>query len=119
MADVFRRTKFPLVVSIGEALFDCFPDCSILGGAPVNFIVHAQQLLAQKGQTLLLSRVGDDELGRDLLEQLATRGIATELVQIDSERPTGQVRVTVSASGDPEFEIADNVAWDYIDFENS
>jgi fructokinase len=119
MADVFRAINFPVVVSIGEALFDCFPDRSILGGAPVNFIVHVQQLLGSKGQAILVSRVGDDDLGRDLLEQLATRGIATDFVQIDREGPTGQVRVTVSTSGDPEFEIADNVAWDYIDFEDS
>jgi fructokinase len=119
MADIFRRTDFPVVVSLGEALFDCFPDRSILGGAPVNFGVHVQQLVASKGQAILVSRVGDDDLGRDLLRQLGRRGIATERIQIDGQRPTGQVRVTVSPSGDPEFEIAKNVAWDYIAFEDS
>ena len=119
MVDIFRRTDFPVVVSLGEALFDCFPDRSILGGAPVNFGVHLQQLLASKGQAILVSRVGDDDLGRDLVRQLERREIATESIQVDDQRPTGQVRVTVSPSGDPEFEIAENVAWDFIAFEDS
>jgi fructokinase len=119
MNDTFSGSRLPLVVGIGEALFDCFPERAILGGAPVNFIVHLQQLLGSNGRALLVSRVGDDELGRNLRQEIGSRRICTDLVQVDGRWPTGQVRVSVSPNGDPAFEIAENVAWDYVDFDES
>jgi fructokinase len=120
----FSRTPgipgFPVVASIGEALFDCFLDRSILGGAPVNLIVHLQQLLAASdGQGVLVSRVGEDELGNQLIEQLGSRGIPTNLIQVDPRRPTGQVQVEVSSLAETQFEIAEDVAWDYISYDDS
>jgi fructokinase len=111
--------SMPLVTAIGEALFDCFPDRAVLGGAPLNFIVHMQQLLGARGLSALVSRVGDDELGRELIGELRSRGVDTRFVQIDAERPTGQVQVQLSASGSPTYHIHQNVAWDYIKFDAS
>jgi len=119
MRAVSQDSQTPVVVGIGEALFDCFPHRTILGGAPVNFIVHVQQLLGSNGRAALISRIGHDELGKELERQLKSRGVATEYVQIDERRPTGQVQVRLSASGDPEYEIAENVAWDFMTFEDS
>jgi fructokinase len=119
MSDFVAEIRLPTVVGIGEALFDCFPDRSILGGAPVNFVVHVHQLLGSKGRAALVSRVGNDDLGSDLRQQIERRCIATDFIQIDAERPTGQVRVTVSPNGDPAFVIRENVAWDFIAFDES
>jgi fructokinase len=120
MIDFNSADRFPVVVGIGEALFDCYPDRAILGGAPVNFIVHMQQLLgSDEGQTVLVSRVGDDDLGEQLIGQLQTRNIHTNLVQVDAYRPTGRVYVSISAQGEIEFDIEENVAWDFIAAEES
>jgi fructokinase len=53
-------------------------------------------------------------LGREILAQLTQIGLSPEFVQVDPEAPTGTVRVTVDADGQPSYEIADNVAWDRI-----
>jgi fructokinase len=120
MSDCSDEKRGPLVVSLGEALFDCFPNRTMLGGAPVNFIVHMQQLLAVcGGESFLISRVGDDELGRQLLSEIKSCEVSTELVQVDPRHPTGQVRVEFSPLGDPKYHIAENAAWDFIDLEET
>jgi fructokinase len=103
------------VVGLGEALFDCFPEGALLGGAPVNLAVQAQQLLRPLGgSAVVVSAVGQDELGERLRRELADREMSTQFVQETSEFPTGKVRVTVDEAGHPEFEIAEHVAWDHI-----
>lgn len=105
----------PIVVGLGEALFDCFPEGAVLGGAPLNLAVHAQQLLRPLGgSAVVVSAVGRDELGERLHRELAEREISTEFLQQSPDYPTGKVRVTVDAMGHPEFEIAEQVAWDHI-----
>ena len=60
------------IVGLGEALFDIFADRQILGGAPLNMAVHAHQLAAGRGgRGLVVSRVGQDDLGREVCEQLS------------------------------------------------
>lgn len=99
------------IVGIGEVLWDLLPGGRQLGGAPANFTCHATALGAE---TRLVSRVGHDELGRETLERLGTLGISTECVEVDEQLPTGSVGVTVSAGGQPHYEIFENVAWDSI-----
>jgi fructokinase len=114
-----QRHRDLIIIGLGEALFDCFPDRSILGGAPLNFVVHAQQLLASRGQGVLVSRIGNDDLGKRLLHEAAARGVQTDYIQIDDRRPTGTVQVTVSPSGDPSYEILEGVAWDHLEFDEA
>jgi fructokinase len=99
------------IVGIGEVLWDLLPDGRQLGGAPANFTYHATALGAD---TKLVSRVGSDALGRETLERLGQLGVSTECVEIDEERPTGSVGVTVGVGGQPQYEIHENVAWDAI-----
>ncbi len=99
------------IVGIGEVLWDLLPGGRQLGGAPANFTYHATALGAD---TRLVSRVGQDELGRETLERLGKLGVSTECVEIDEQLPTGSVGVTVSAGGQPHYEIFENVAWDAI-----
>jgi fructokinase len=104
------------VVGLGEALFDLLPTGKVLGGATLNVACHAHALLSEReGQGVVASRVGADELGDEILAQLARRGMATDYVQRDAAHPTGIVNVTLQA-GQPTFEIVANVAWDYMEF---
>jgi len=101
------------IVGLGEILWDLFPTGRQLGGAPANF-AYISNLLGNRG--IVASRVGDDELGRAALEQLAQRGISMESIQSDGIHPTGTVRVEVDGAGQPRFEIAEGVAWDYLEW---
>lgn len=106
----------PIIVGLGESLFDVFTDRRVLGGAPLNVAVHAHQLAQVVGGCgAVVSCVGDDELGQEVLNELARRGMATEFVQADPARSTGRVNVTVR-EGEPDYEIEADVAWDAIGF---
>jgi fructokinase len=104
----------PLIVGIGEVLWDMLPSGRQLGGAPANFTYHAGALGAE---TRLISRVGRDDLGRETLERLAELGVPTECVENDDQLPTSTVGVNVSADGQPHYQIHENVAWDAINGE--
>jgi len=100
------------VVGIGELLWDVFPDGRrVAGGAPFNFAFHCRQL-GHAGT--VVSRVGDDELGRELREEVRRLGMSDEFIQTDPERPTGTVQVTLDAAGVPAYRITEGVAWDAI-----
>jgi fructokinase len=110
----------PVVVGIGEALFDCLPDGEWLGGAPVNMTVHLHRLLTLSGgRGMLVSRVGNDARGDRLVGELEERGLPTNLIQVDAQHPTGLVNVELQADGQPRYDIAEGVAWDYLAFEDS
>lgn len=105
------------VVGLGEALFDCFDeDRYVLGGAPLNLAVHAHQLLGPRGQGVVASRVGADDLGERVHEELARWGMPTEYVTATADYPTGTVLVEVDTDGQPKYEIRENVAWDHLEF---
>jgi fructokinase len=101
----------PLVVGIGEVLWDLLPEGRQLGGAPANFAYHAH-CLGTRG--LVASCVGDDDAGRDILAQLGTAGLETDYLAVDARRPTGTVSVTLDANGSPTYTIHEKVAWDFI-----
>jgi len=99
------------IAGIGEVLWDLLPAGKQLGGAPANFVCHAHALSAQ---ARLISRVGDDPAGREIIARFQSRGLPTETVRIDATAPTGTVSVEVDASGHPNYTIHENVAWDRI-----
>lgn len=103
------------IVGIGEAVYDIFPDKVVLGGTSLNVSVHAHQLLAPLGgRGVLLSRVGDDELGRRLRDEFHSRQLPTEFIQSNSDKPTGKVIVRFR-DGAPEYEIVVDSAWDNLE----
>jgi fructokinase len=63
---------------------------------------------------VIITRVGDDAAGEELVGFLRGLGVATDYVQRDEARPTGTVSVTLEGS-DPRFAIAEDVAWDYLE----
>jgi fructokinase len=106
----------PLLLGIGELLWDLLPSGRRLGGAPANFAFHASRLGCRGA---LVSRVGDDDLGREALAKLAALGVDRSRVQMDPGLPTGTVAVTLDAQGNPAYEITRNVAWDALEFPDS
>jgi len=100
-----------LLVGIGELLWDIFPTGRELGGAPANFAYHASAL---GGDGLIVSCVGSDSLGDEILERLGTLSLSCKYVARDTGHPTGTVSVKVGAEGNPSFTIQENVAWDFI-----
>jgi len=106
--------KKPSVLCFGEALWDLPPGDRIPGGAPMNVALR----LARFGVDVrLLSRVGNDALGAELLAYLARNGIATDSIQVDDRYPTGCVFVDTCDPSAVRYEIAEPVAWDFIDAE--
>lgn len=101
------------IVGLGEILWDVFPAGRQLGGAPANF-AYIANLLGNRG--LVASRVGDDDFGRAAIEHLQGRGVSTASIQRDAVHPTGTVRVEVDAAGQARFEIAEGVAWDFLEW---
>jgi fructokinase len=101
------------IVGIGELLWDVYPDGrKVAGGAPFNFAFHCHQL---GHPAVIVSRVGDDDLGRDLREEVRRLGLSDEHIQTDREHPTGTVRVTLDENKVPTYTITENVAWDFIE----
>jgi fructokinase len=100
------------IVGIGEILWDLLPSGKQLGGAPANFTCHAWALGAE---ARLVSRVGEDDLGREIIENWTARGMLTDTIAVDTERPTGTVSVELDAAGQPKYTIHERVAWDRIE----
>lgn len=106
-------SRQPIVIGLGEVLWDEFGDVRRPGGAPANVAFQAMQLGCD---ARVVSRVGDDEPGHGLCRFLKERGLSTTGIPMDSELPTGRVTVDASRPGHPEFVIHENVAWDALEF---
>jgi fructokinase len=100
------------VLAIGELLWDVLPTGKLLGGAPANYGYRLCQLGVP---TRMISRVGNDALGDELLSQLAAKDFDLSLIQRDPALPTGTVDVTLSSDGNPNFVINTGVAYDSIE----
>jgi sucrose-phosphate synthase len=107
---VHRSHQRPLI--FGEVLFDHFPDGSrVLGGAPFNVAWH---LRGFGSNPLVLSAVGDDEEGREVIARMTSWDLTIDGIQTDPAHGTGRVTATV-VDGENHFEIAPDQAWDFVD----
>ena len=102
-----------IIVGIGELLWDLLPGGKKLGGAPANFAYHARSL---GNEGLVVSCLGDDTLGREMLGTLGRLSIAIDYLVVDKQFPTGTVAVRFGSDDVPSYEITENVAWDHIPF---
>ena len=109
--------EFPHIVGLGEALFDVYEDGrEVVGGAPLNFAVHANRLAKVIGKSAaIVSRLGRDDRGSSLRRFLSDTGMATDLLQEDAHHPTGTVLVSLNSEGQASYEIVQNVAWDFME----
>ena len=99
------------ILCFGEVLWDSLPAGLFLGGAPFNVACH---LRAAGATVSMVSRVGADRLGDEVLVRAPRHGVGTELVQVDAELPTGFVRVSFDEHDEPTYEIVQPAAWDAI-----
>ena len=103
------------IVGIGEILWDIFPNGKKLGGAPTNFTYYVKQL-GHCGT--IISRIGRDILGKEIIKSLHELNLSTEYIQIDPIYPTGVVDVILKNKDKPKYVIRENVAWDFIEMNN-
>ncbi len=99
-------------LAFGEILWDIIDGTPHLGGAPLNFAAHIAQCGAQ---SYIISRVGDDNLGKSALARVKENRVNITYIQTDPVHETGTVKVTVS-NGQPDYTIRENVAYDYIEY---
>jgi len=99
------------VVGIGEVLWDIYRDRRHLGGAPANFAIHVTQA---GDHGVLVSRVGNDDMGREMIAALRQRRLPIEFLQNDEKKGTGTVMVTLDVKGVPSFRCSRDVAFDYL-----
>src|SRR5262245_28284703 len=99
------------VLCFGEVLWDFLPQGRFPGGAPINVAYHLGRL-GLRG--LPVTAVGRDALGDELLGCLRELGLETDFVSQSPDYPTGRVQVSLEA-GSPQYEIAAEVAWDWIE----
>jgi len=98
------------IISIGEVLWDVFGDAEHLGGAALNFAVHAKTL----GHSVsFISAVGEDPRGQRILEKMEVMGLPVRFVCQVKDRPTGIVTVSLDSSGQPHFTIHRPAAYDF------
>ena len=101
----------PVIVGLGEVLWDVYPDAARFGGAPANFACHAASLGAE---SWLASAVGVDELGDRALDTLHQHRVESACVSRDAKHPTGRVGVFLDSLGRASYEFVANTAWDHI-----
>jgi fructokinase len=100
------------IVAFGELIWDVFQDGKKLGGAPAN-LVYRVDSLGDEG--FLLSRVGQDEAGREALQMLKRLNVTDQFIQIDPVFPTGMVMIKVGHEGRPDYLIEPDLAFDHIE----
>lgn len=100
------------ILCVGEILWDMLPTGAKAGGAPMNVALHLEKFGLE---VKFAGRVGNDQLGRDLIDFLKQLRLDISLLQVDPELPTSTVTVHLGDDNSVRFEIIDQVAWDRIE----
>lgn len=100
------------VVCFGEILWDNLPGGKKPGGAPMNVAYHLNHLGIE---STLISRVGNDSEGLELLNVLEERGLSIEYCQLDNTYKTSKVEVVINDNHEVSYDIVFPVAWDFIE----
>jgi fructokinase len=105
------------IVGIGELLWDVYPDGrKVAGGAPFNFAFHCHQL---GHPAAIVSRVGDDDLGRELRDRVRELGLGDEYIQTDRKLRTGTVTVALDQDRQPAYTIDTKAAWTGLEWSDA
>tara|TARA_R110000868_G_scaffold219594_1_gene470674 strand:- start:1016 stop:1912 length:897 start_codon:yes stop_codon:yes gene_type:complete len=106
------NAKYTLsAVCFGEVLWDIFPTHKKIGGAPLNVALRMNSFGVE---TTMISRVGADENGEDILSFLNSQEVTTDLIQVTKEYKTGAVHVMINEKGNASYDILYPSAWDKI-----
>src|SRR5579883_383119 len=90
--------RAPAVLCFGEALWDCVPRGLFLGGAPANVAYHLARLGCRAS---LVTAVGDDFLGDEILRRVRQWGVETMFIARVYDKRTGVVLVDLSDPARP------------------
>ncbi|MEO7212983.1 carbohydrate kinase [Mucilaginibacter sp.] len=107
-------TEDQSVVCFGEVLWDILPDRRVPGGAPMNVAYHLHKLGVK---SLVVSSIGNDEAGGELVEFLHSIGLSTNHVQVSPRQRTSEVLASIGDHNEVSYEIVYPVAWDKIVWE--
>ncbi len=106
-----QKEKYKNVICFGEVLWDMLPSGAKPGGAPLNVAIHLKK---QGINPTLISKVGSDGNGDNLIEFLKSSGLKTDIIQKDTKLPTSEVLVHLDENKNATYEICEPVAWDNI-----
>jgi fructokinase len=104
------------ITCFGEILWDVFPTHKKIGGAPLNVALRLQSF---GNDVAMISAVGNDKKGDDLIDFIKESGVNTELIQTNSEYKTGKVKVMLNEKGSASYDIMFPRAWDKIELQNN
>lgn len=99
------------IVCFGEVLWDVFPDHKTIGGAPLNV---ALRLSSFGNEVIMISSVGEDANGKEILRFAESNSINIDLIQVTKEFKTGKVNVILDEQGAATYNIKTQSAWDNI-----
>lgn len=103
------------ITCFGEVLWDVFPTHRKLGGAPLNVAIRLNSL---GNDVKIISAIGNDKKGIELLEFIKSNGLNSSLIQIRSDIKTGKVKVMLNDKGSASYDIMFPRAWDKIELTN-
>ena len=102
-------------VCFGEVLWDVFPSHKKIGGAPLNVALRMNSLgLA----TTIISRIGKDEDGDDIVSFLKDQKVSSDSIQVGEDYKTGVVNVMINEKGNASYDIMYPSSWDKIALTN-
>lgn len=111
-----QKGIYSKVICFGEVLWDMLPTGAKPGGALLNVAIH----LKRQGQNpTLISKIGDDKNGENLLDFLQKSSVKTDSIQKDNKLPTSKVLVHLDEHKNASYEICEPVAWDNIQLNES
>jgi len=108
-----RKEKYKNIVCFGEVLWDILPTGAKPGGAPLNVAIHLKR---QGLNPIIISKIGQDNYGKLLLEFLSESNLNTDYIQVDDQLETSRVLIHLDKNKNATYEICEPVAWDNILF---
>lgn len=104
------------IVCFGEVLWDVFPTHKKIGGAPLNVALRLQSL---NNNVSIISRIGVDKTGEEIVALIKKEGVSIKNIQIDKKLKTGTVKVILNQNGSASYDILFPSAWDNIQLTES
>ncbi len=104
------------VICFGEILWDILPTGTVPGGAPMNVNYHLHKMGKNPA---LITRIGLDDKGRELVDIFSAKGVCTDYFQLDYGQETGKVYGRLKETNEMVYDIVLPVAWDFIQWEES
>jgi fructokinase len=114
--DKMENVKGHKVVCFGEVLWDILPSGAVPGGAPMNVAYHLHK---QQKNPAVITSIGIDDKGEELINIFSDYGVCTDFFQVDCDHETGKVYAEPNEHNEVVYDIVMPVAWDFIVWEDS